>query len=360
MNLGIFLSSGESFKTMAKVGQDERFKKLYLSYFAKKFEKVYVFSYAREWVDGLPPNVKVISNKYNLHRFIYGLLLPFLSYRIIKKCDIFRAYHILGTMPAIVSKIFFNKNYVFNYGYDYVEFAKIERKLLQILLIKIISPLAFFTTSKIIATTKLAFQFIPQYKSVFIPNGVDTKLFKPIRKKTKRARLQLLNVGRFEPQKNQINLVKATRGINADLLLVGNGSLKTKLIDEARKSRVNIKILEKVDNSKLPHIYNDADIFVLPSLTEGPVKVLIEAMSCGLPVIGSKVRGIDEIITHKTTGYFCSTSEKSIKEALNILISNEKLRNKLGENARNLMVSNFDLKKLLSEEANLMRDYAKH
>ncbi|MBI2596240.1 glycosyltransferase family 4 protein [Candidatus Daviesbacteria bacterium] len=339
---------------MAKAGQDTRFKKLYLNYFSTKFEAVYVFSYAGERVDGLPTNVKVISNKYNLHRFIYGLLIPFLNYKFIKKCDVFRAYHILGTMPAVVSKIFFNKKFVFNYGYDYVEFAKIEGKMLQILLIKIISPLAFFTASKIIATTKFAFQFIPRSKSVFIPNGVDTKLFKPYPQKHIRKRLKLLNIGRLEPQKNQINLVKAMKGISADLLILGNGSLENQIIEEAKRLGVNLKILEKIDNSKLPAIYNDADIFVLPSLTEGPVKVLIEAMSCGLPVIGSRARGINEVIINGKTGYFCLTSAQSIKKALNSLIEDKSLRSVLGKNARKLIVDKFDLDKLLEQEVAVM------
>ena len=128
MILGIFLSSGESFKTMAKSGQDIRYKEFYLKKFSKNFKEIIIFSYANETVGGLPKNVIVVPNKYKIHRFLYMFLLPFINLEKIFKCDGFRVYHLLGTIPSILTKIFFNKPYIFNYSYNYGEFAKIEKK----------------------------------------------------------------------------------------------------------------------------------------------------------------------------------------------------------------------------------------
>lgn len=355
MNLGIFLSSGESFKEMAKSGQEIRFKIFYLRAFAKRFKKVYVFSYENEKIIDLPTNIEVIPNRYNLHRFLYGILMPFLNFNYIQRCDVFRSYHILGTLPALVTKIFFRKPFVFNYGYDYIEFAVIEKRYFQILLLKLISPIACLLADKIIAGTKMVLDWTPKHKTIFIPNGVDINVFKPNIKKPKRRVFKLLNVGRLETQKNQINLIKALPKLKADLVIIGNGSLQNALEKTAKKLNVSLTIISKVENTRLPEIYRKADIFILPSLTEGPVKVLIEAMACGLPVIGSDVRGINEIIIDGQNGLLCSTNAPSIRKIIQRLMNDDNLIRKLSSKSRTFVVENFNLDKLLIKEINTIK-----
>src|SRR3990167_9763498 len=154
MSLGIFLASGDSFKNMAKSGQDELFKKFYLSFFAKNFTRVYIFSYANEKVNGLPKNIVVVPNKYNLHRYIYGFLMPLLNIKAVKNCDVMRVYHLFGTPPAIVAKFFFGKPFIFNYAYDYEKIAKIEARWLNYFLLKILKQIALYSASKIFVANK--------------------------------------------------------------------------------------------------------------------------------------------------------------------------------------------------------------
>ena len=75
---------------------------------------------------------------------------------------------------------------------------------------------------------------------------------------------------------------------------------------------------------------NRASAFILPSKYEGHPKSLIEAMSCGLPCIGSNVVGIKEDIRHKETGYLCNTDYQSIAEAIDIVLSDESLQRYMG------------------------------
>lgn len=353
MNLGIYLSSGDSISNMQKYGQADRFINFYLSQFSKKFNKIYIFSYENEAIKNLPKNIEVIPNKYNIHRYLYGLLIPFLNYEYMSKCDIFRAYHLLGTFPAIVSKIIFRKNFVFNYGYDYQEFAQIENKKLQLLLIKLIHPIACNLATRIIAVTKMVLKWTPEEKTVYIPNGVDVNIFKPARKVSHR-KIRLLAVGRLETQKNYLNLIKALKGLDVEILIIGRGSLKELIISEAKKNNIRIEILERVDNRELPAYYNQADIFMIPSITEGPVKVLLEAMACGLPVVGANVNGIKEVLVDNVNGLFCNTSPQSIRKSLEKLLKDKILRKKLSVNARKHIVDNFNLDQLINKEINLM------
>lgn len=355
MILGIFLSSGESFQDLAKNGQDVRFKKYYVESYSKFFEKVYVFSYAKEHITDLPKNVFIIPNKFNLNRYLYGVIMPVLNYRIILECDVFRAFHLLGSLPGIISKVVFNKPFVYNYGYDYIRFSQLESKYWQVIFVFILRPIVNIMASKIIGVTKSVFKFIPKNKLVYIPNGVDTNLFKPMYEK-RNGKIIIFSVGRLEKQKNYINLIKALKNVNIKLVLIGQGSLKKDLIYLAKKEKIELKLIENVPHIDLPKYYRLADIFILPSIEEGFSKVLIEAMACGLPVICSKVGGANEVIKDGKNGIFCQVTKDSIREKILLLLRDKNLRGRLGKNARNSAVDNYDIKKLIKKELEILNE----
>ena len=355
MNLGIILALGDSFKNMAKSGQDSFFKKFYLSAFSKEFEKVIIFSYENEQVLGLPHNVRVIPNKYNLHRFIYAILLPLLNLKIILECNILRVYHLFGIPPAIIAKLFFGKPFIFNYAYDYEKIAKIEAKRLNYFLLIFLKPIAFYFASKIFVANKQLMKKVNVQKSVFLSNGTDVNFFKPLKSTNPENSLKLLSVGRLEKQKNFENLIMALKGLKVQLIIVGQGSLKDELLKIAKINEVKMTIIPRVENRDMPKLYNQADIFVLPSYIEGSPKVLLEAMSCGLPVLGSDAEGIDEVL-NGTNGRKCGTSSKSISEAVNYLIKNPGFRVQAGKEARKFIVNNFNLEVLLKKEIKIIKE----
>ena len=350
MTLGIFLATGDSFKDMAKTGQDVRFKKFYLSAFAKEFSKVYVFSYTNEKVNDLPRNVILVANKYALHRYLYGFLMPIINIKYVLDCDVIRAYHLSGTIPAIISRIFLGKPFIFNWAYDYPKFAQIENKNLQAIFFKLLSPLAIFFSSKIFAANKPIFKELPKSKAIYLPNGVDTNFFRPTKIKPKHKRIQVLSVGRLEKQKNFENLIKAMSKVNADLTIVGSGSLKSHLMQIAKQQKVNLKIIDKVENTKMPKIYNQADIFVLPSYLEGSPKVLMEAMACGLPVVATDNEGNKDIINNGENGLLVNESIEGLSSGIKTILENKNLMEKLRKKARKKIEKDFSLTLLLRTE----------
>lgn len=359
MNLGIFLSSGESFADMSKSGQDSRFKHFYLKKFVKHFSKIYIFSYANEKVEGLPKNVTVVKNKYSIHRFLYGFLMPIVNLRTIIRCDVFRSYHLLGTLPAIVTKILLGKPFVFNYGYDYAEFAKVENKQLQIILIKLIYSPAAFLASAIIATTKEMQKQLPGKKTYFVPNGVDINFFKPKKKTELRTRLKIISIGRLVVQKNYANLIQAASLLPVNLIIVGSGPLKSELLRLAKKNKVNLKIIDKIDNLKLPAVLSNADVFILPSVVEGPNKAILEAMACCLAPIAADISGLRELIADGYNGLLTKTDTDSLRDSIIKLSNNRGLRRKLGQNARLKVEKDYNLEVLLEEEVQILIKTAK-
>lgn len=355
MNLGLILTIGGSIRNMAISGQDELFKKFYLNYFAKHFDNVYVFSYEDEKTSNLPSNVFVIPNKLRLHRYMYGFLMPFLNLSYFQKCDVFRVYHLLGTPPAIISKIFFNKPFIFNFAYNYEKFALIENKKMQALLFKILQPFAVFFATKIFAATKKIQKRLPSDKTIYLPNGVDVDVFKPGKRRRFNASPTVLSVGRLEKQKNFESLIRAMKGIKAELMIVGQGSLKIKLENLAKGIQVILKIIDKVPHSQMPAIYNKADIFISPSLAEGSPKVLLEAMACGLPVIGSDVEGTDELIKDGKNGFLYDGASTNLSKKISTLCNNYQLIVEVSKNARETVVGKFDVGKLNSIEVKSLK-----
>ncbi len=357
MKIAIFLALGDSLTNMAKSGQDVRFKKFYLKKFSQEFEKVYVFSYSKEKVSGIPKNVILIPNKLKLHRYFYGLFLPFINRKQVQEANVIRAYHLSGTVPAIISKIFFGKKFIFNFAYDYQTFAKIENKQSQYLLFKFLQPLAIYFAHKIFAANKNILKLLPLDKTVYLPNGVDTSIFKPRSKKPKHKAPVILSVGRLEEQKNYENLILALKGTKAKLKIIGNGSLESNLINLANKYKVNLEIIHKVPNTRMSKIYNNATLFVLLSKIEGSPKVLMEAMACGLPVIGTRVEGIEELIINGKTGILIDKpTPENVNKTIKKAINNHEFRKKLASNAIIFTRKHFNLSILLKEEIKYLKN----
>lgn len=359
MILGIFLAMGDSFSDMAKSGQDVQFKEFYLRALAKEFKTVYVFSYLDEKILDLPKNVEVIPNKLKLHRYLYGFLMPIINFRKIAKCNSIRVYHLSGTPPAIIAKILFSKKFFFNFAYDYEKFASIENKRFQLILFKILNLLAIIFAEKIFVANKNLLKKLPRNKTVYLPNGVQTNFFMPQNKKTKNKIPIILSVGRLEKQKNFESLIKAARGIRVKLLIIGSGSQKEKLKELAQKMNVDLEIIEKVAYKNMPSIYSRSDIFVLPSVSEGSPKALLEAASCSLPIIGTKVEGILDIITPGENGILVDLNPDHIRHAISNLTKSPKAREKLGRNARTTVEKYYNLKNLLAKETAAMKQMKK-
>ena len=102
----------------------------------------------------------------------------------------------------------------------------------------------------------------------------------------------LLNVGRFEEQKNQEHLIDifsyyVRKDKNARLVIIGEGSLKKNLEDQIASERLGDSVMLLPMQDKVERFYSMADVFVMPSLFEGVPTVGIEAQACGMKCLFS-------------------------------------------------------------------------
>ena len=95
---------------------------------------------------------------------------------------------------------------------------------------------------------------------------------------------------------------------------------------------------------------------MLPSFFEGTPKVLLEAMSCGLPIVATDVEGIRSLITHKENGYLSDPNIDSLHNAIQEVLSDSGLRDRMGKNARDTILERFDLKRIVEQELAVHRN----
>jgi glycosyltransferase involved in cell wall biosynthesis len=91
----------------------------------------------------------------------------------------------------------------------------------------------------------------------------------------------------------------------------------------------------KVEKDQILRFYQEATLFVLPSYHEGFPTVLLEAMSCGLPIVATDVRGIRDILSSGINSIMVPPrAPENLAEAILTIIEDEKLMKTIGENAR--------------------------
>jgi glycosyltransferase involved in cell wall biosynthesis len=184
----------------------------------------------------------------------------------------------------------------------------------------------------------------------YIPNVVDTNFFTLPLKKSNTKKFTFLNVGHLDKKKNQLGLIKAFKksffGQNSyQLKIVGDGSERKNLADFVRdeKLELQVHIVGKKNRNEVKFEMQQADCFVLSSYHETFGVVLIEAMSCGLPVLSTKSGGPESIIKSSKLGTLCDLKDLD-KEMLKIVKSNYN-----SDYIRKYIVNNFS-EKIISKQ----------
>lgn len=196
---------------------------------------------------------------------------------------------------------------------------------------------------------------IDESKLSLVPIGVDIDIFKKrdsdliknefgINNSTK----IVLYVGQLIQRKGLDYLVNSIPSIlvkQKDILFIfaGNGPQKKKLEELCKQHNVlnHVLFTGSISLDTLIKCYSIADIFVLPSLSEGRPTVIYEAMSCEIPVIATDVGGISEQIESGYNGYVLPPkNSKKLAETIMFLIENEEIRKTMGINGRRRIIDN--------------------
>jgi glycosyltransferase involved in cell wall biosynthesis len=208
----------------------------------------------------------------------------------------------------------------------------------------------------------------PREQVSYIPNGVDTSRFRPdaaLRAEMRRklgvaeSDVLILCARRLTPKNGVIDFAHSLRFLdsrcrNVVIAVAGNSNeahnhyenetlAAFRLCSAGRQAR----LLGKIPNSDMHQVYVAADISVLPSLKEATSITGLESMACGVPIVGTRVGGIPDLVQHERTGLLVERGDpRAIAAALSRLIIAEEFRRELGSRARERAVQLFDWKSI--------------
>lgn len=170
-----------------------------------------------------------------------------------------------------------------------------------------------------------------------IYNGVDNKIFYINKnKEINTSTIRFITTGTLYEVKNHKLLIDAFAEIvkintNINLTILGDGELRSNLEDQIRQYSLEDKIELKGIVKDVAKELNNADVYVITSNYEGLPLSVLEAMACGLPIIATRAGGIVDIVKNNKNGILIDiNNKKQLINAMDILINNENLRNKMG------------------------------
>ena len=184
--------------------------------------------------------------------------------------------------------------------------------------------------------------------------GINTNIFKP---SNCEKNIDILSIGRFVEKKGFEYALEAIKmlddqGFNIKYEIIGDGIMfdKYKKIASEIKGKSTVIFSGKKERDYIINALNQTKYFIATSVVatdgdeEGIPMTIMEAAGVGLPIISTKHKGIQEIITDKSSGLLVPERDTdSIAQSLKVLISDPNLCNFLGSNARKKILSEFNL-----------------
>ncbi|MCY9164287.1 N-acetyl-alpha-D-glucosaminyl L-malate synthase BshA [Bacillus atrophaeus] len=210
----------------------------------------------------------------------------------------------------------------------------------------------------------------PEKKIETIYNFIDERVY--LKKNTRSIKEKygispnekvVVHVSNFRKVKRVQDVIHVFRNIvnqtKAKLLLVGDGPEKSVACELVRKYGLENQVMLLGNQDRVEELYSISDVKLLLSEKESFGLVLLEAMACGVPCIGTNVGGIPEVIKNNVSGFLVDIGdiEDASAKALRIL-EDEQLRKQFTDAALHMLKNEFSSQKIVSEYEQIYADLA--
>lgn len=327
-----------------------------------------------EVIDGIP----VYRQMKGWHWFEFTYMLSvfrfLLQYR--ENYDIIQCFGLyLFIPPALIMKYLFGKKVIARlecagrYG-DFWRINQLRLKKLVMGSTKRLDNVIYI--SKDIQEELIENNF-PDKKMVHITNTVNVDRFKPPSNHKPKRSKSICFVGRLEEQKGLEYLIRAIAIVcekdrHSQLFVVGDGQMKSYLQSLCEQLQLHNYVFFVGSTDDVLAYYQAAHFFVLPSISEGLPLSLLEALSCGLPVIATAIGGNREILDPHSEvkeipfsryrigkyGVLVNPGDvKGLARALLRLFNDESLTNQLRKTVRTYIQENYALDKVIGDYRDL-------
>lgn len=219
-------------------------------------------------------------------------------------------------------------------------------------------------TDRYIAVAKAHGNFLvererfPESKVAVIPNGVDTARFRPdpAARLSVRQELGLPEsasligiVAALRPEKNHSLFLDVAHRVSqrfpsAYFLIVGDGPQRPSIEEKIAELSLNDRVFLLGTRSDTPRLVSALDIFALTSHNEASPVSILEALSCGVPVVSTRVGSVSESVMDDWNGYTVEPGDSiQLAHRIGSLIMSPELALSLGSNGRDHVLSRFSL-----------------
>lgn len=190
--------------------------------------------------------------------------------------------------------------------------------------------------------------------------GVDTELFRPMESEGKyltKGGFRILTAARLHRYKGLRYLIEAMKRIieeipDVHLYILGKGSEERNLrnlTEELELENVVTFLTRSIPNYEMPELYAECDVYVQPSIVEPYGIAVLEAMTCGKPVVGTRVGGMLDTVREGETGFLVGSMDSDALAERIIMLSDPGLCEVFGQTARKRMEDEFDWKYIADE-----------
>ena len=189
-----------------------------------------------------------------------------------------------------------------------------------------------------------------------IPNFVDSERFRPRGEAEERgpsiatiggSDMVLSHVSNFRPVKRIQDVVRVfeivQRSVPSHLVLVGDGPERSRIEALVRELNLEQKVCFLGKQEDFVPVLQRSDLFLLPSESESFGLAALEALSCGVPVVGAKGHGLQEVVKHGETGFLADVGDVDAMAAFALrVLTDRELRERQSAAARRLVLEKFD------------------
>jgi len=173
---------------------------------------------------------------------------------------------------------------------------------------------------------------VPREKIVYIPSlYIDLDIFKPMNLEKE---YDLIFVGRLVKNKGIDLFLKAVKGLDCKVVIVGDGPLKNKIRSKIKNWKLKADLAGWAkDSEEVARFLNQSKILIMPSYNEGGPRVVAEAMACGVPILATPVGIVADIIKDNQSGQLIKWDVGDIVQKAKSLLLNKSEYQKYSEAA---------------------------
>jgi len=341
--LTVFFTYGVSLATWAERGILDRETQVYRRLLPRVGGVTFVTYGAGDHVfePGLG-GIRVLPRPPRLSAAFLSVLAPWVHRRELRAAGVLKTNQASGAWTAVLAKWLHGRPLIVRCGYPWsFNYERESRSPARRFVVRALERLAVRAADRVVVTSEATGNYLVARHGLdrgrlrVVPSAIDVDLFAPPAV-DRREKGLVAFVGRLVPEKRLDVLVAAAAAVpGVRLLVVGAGPEGERLAGQAAAAGVPLERAGAVPNAELPGRLARAELFALPSAYEGQPKALLEAMACGLPVVGSDITGIREIVRHGETGWLAPPGDADgLAAALRVLSNDAALRERLGRAGR--------------------------